>query len=124
MGGGVEQQGVDGPPRWDQRIDKALGDRREQIERLLGTVLGKVDRGRRNPHLGPVTILLANAVERGACLGHVAHPNLGQHDAEAKVNGERVLAREIYHALTQPAASAPAEEKTLARTTKTTSKTT
>jgi hypothetical protein len=37
---------------------------------------------------------------------------------------KRYIAREIYHALTQPAASAPAESETLARTTKTTSKTT
>ena len=37
---------------------------------------------------------------------------------------KRYVAREIYHALTAPATSAPAEEKTLARTTKPTSKTT
>lgn len=37
---------------------------------------------------------------------------------------KRYVAREIYHALTEPAARAPTQEKTLARTTKTTSKTT
>ena len=61
-GGGVEEQGVNGSPRRDQGLDGALGDRREQLDRPLRAVLGEVDRGRGDPHLGWVAVLLGDGV--------------------------------------------------------------
>ena len=44
-GGGLQEQGMNGCPGRDQRVDGALGDGREHVDRLLRTALGQEDGG-------------------------------------------------------------------------------
>ena len=93
-GGGVEQQGVNRRPGGDQGRYGSLGDGREQRDRPLGIVLGKVDRRGGDPQLGAIAVGLGDAFELGSCRGNGAHPNVHQDAAKAQVDHERVLADE------------------------------